>query len=132
VNALRVPLRWSDVDALGHVGHGAVLGCLEEGRDAFLGRCGIDRREYVIGRCSVTYHREILLAHRHVDADCAVARLGRSSLTTQERLLDEAGEVLVEATFGLVLWDPDRHAARPISPGERTALAGAPAAEAAR
>ena len=37
---------------------------------------------------------------------CAVRELGRSSLTTSERILDDTGQVVVEAEFGLVLWDP--------------------------
>ena len=37
---------------------------------------------------------------------CAVRELGRSSVTTSERILDRTGQVVVEAEFGLVLWDP--------------------------
>jgi acyl-CoA thioester hydrolase len=118
----RVQMRWVDIDGLGHVGHGAALTYLEEGRDAFLAQCGISRRDYVVGRCEVTYHREIRPEHEHVEASCEVSRVGRSSLTTRERLLDDDGDVLVEAAFGLVLWDPERRAARPITDREREAL----------
>jgi acyl-CoA thioester hydrolase len=118
----RVQLRWQDVDGLGHVGHGTVLAYLEEGRDAFLARCGIGRRDYVVGRCEVVYRHEILLDRREVGAGCAVERVGRSSLTTRERLLGDGGEVLVEAAFDLVLWDPDRRAPRPLTTHERSAL----------
>ena len=36
-------------------------------------------------------------------------------MTTRERILDDEGEVAVEAEFGLVLWDPERRASRPIT-----------------
>jgi acyl-CoA thioester hydrolase len=121
----RVPLRWQDVDGLGHVGHTAVLGLLEEGRDAFLEARGVDRRDYVVGRCEIVYRREILLEQGHVGVSCAVVELGRTSLTTSEQLLDPAGEVLVEGAFGLVLWDRERRAPRPITQRERAALAPA-------
>jgi acyl-CoA thioesterase FadM len=48
--------------------------------------------------------------------------LGRSSLVTTERILDDAGEVIVEAEFGLVLWDPEQRGSRPISDEERASL----------
>jgi acyl-CoA thioester hydrolase len=121
----RVQLRWQDVDGLGHVGHGAVLAYLEEGRDAFLGRCGIGRRDYVVGRCEVVYRREILLERREVGAGCTVGRVGRSSLSTREQLVGDGGEVLVEAAFDLVLWDPEARAPRAVTADERSALEAA-------
>jgi acyl-CoA thioester hydrolase len=126
----RVPVRWQDIDGLGHVHHAAVLFLLEEGRDVFLASCGIRRDGYVIGRAEINYVREIRLEQGQVGTRCEVTRLGRSSLTTREQLLDDDGEAFVEATFGLVLWDPQRRASRPITPDERTALA--PTEEATR
>jgi acyl-CoA thioesterase FadM len=115
-------MRWQDIDALGHVNHNVVLTYLEEGRDAFLGRRGIGRDNYVVGRCSVTYLAEIEPGQEAVIVECGVSELGRSSLTTSERIVDERGEPLVEAEFGLVLWDPERRGSRPISDTERTLL----------
>ncbi len=48
--------------------------------------------------------------------------LGRSSLTTHERIVDEGGKVVVEAEFGLVLWDRDQRGSRPITEAERASL----------
>jgi acyl-CoA thioesterase FadM len=53
---------------------------------------------------------------------CDVRELGRSSLVTSERLLDDSGDVVVEAEFGLVLWDPEQRGSRPISDEERASL----------
>ena len=55
----RVQMRWRDLDGLGHVNHTVVLTYLEEGRDALLDEHGIRRDEYVVGRCSVSFRREI-------------------------------------------------------------------------
>jgi acyl-CoA thioester hydrolase len=117
-----VQMRWRDLDGLGHVSHNVALIYLEEGRDAFLGTCGIGRRDYVVGRCSVTFLGEIVPELRTVTAECSIAAVGGSSLTTSERLLGESGDVLVEAEFGLVLWDAERHASRPVTDAERAAL----------
>jgi acyl-CoA thioesterase FadM len=103
-----------------------VFSYLEEGRDAWLERHGIRREEYVVGRCSVSFNREIDPVQRAVTVECGLRELGRSSVTTSERILAESGEVVVEAEFGLVLWDPEQRGARPISAAERASLEAAP------
>jgi acyl-CoA thioester hydrolase len=118
----RVQMRWQDLDGLGHVNHTVVLTYLEEGRDAWLAKLGISRAEYVVGRCSVSFQREIDPSHDTVTVECALRDLGRSSILTDERILDPAGEIAVEAQFDLVLWDPERRGSRPITDEERAAL----------
>lgn len=120
----RVQMRWRDLDALGHVNHPVVLTYLEEGRDAFLKAHGIGREEYVVGRCSVTFEGELNLSLESVTVECVVRELGRTSLTTAERIVDDEGDVKVEGEFGLVLWDPETRAPRPITDSERTSLSG--------
>jgi acyl-CoA thioester hydrolase len=118
----RVQMRWRDLDGLGHVNHTVVLTYLEEGRDAWLAGHGIKREEYVVGRCNVNFRREIDPDWKTVTVQCDVRELGRSSLVTTERILDDAGEVVVEGEFGLVLWDPQQRGSRPISDEERASL----------
>jgi acyl-CoA thioester hydrolase len=121
--AHRVQMRWQDLDALGHVNHNVVLTYLEEGRDAFLAQRGIARDNYVVAGCSVNYLAEIDPGQDEVTVECGVGRLGRSSITTSERIVGGDEEVLVEAEFALVLWDPERRSSRPITDDERSALA---------
>jgi acyl-CoA thioester hydrolase len=118
----RVQMRWRDLDGLGHVNHTVALTYLEEGRDAWLAEHGIPREEYVVGRCTVNFRREIDPGQQAVTVECGLRRLGRSSVTTSERILDDAGQVVVEAEFGLVLWDPKQRGSRPISDEERASL----------
>jgi acyl-CoA thioester hydrolase len=118
----RVQVRWRDLDALGHVNHAAVLTYLEEGRDAMLAEHGISRHEYVVGHCSVSFHREIDAEVEAVTVQCGVLELGRSSLTTSERIVDAKGDAVVEAEFRLVLWDAQQRGSRPISDRERASL----------
>ena len=118
----RVQVRWRDLDALGHVNHTVVLTYLEEGRDAWLERHGIRRDEYVVGRCAVNFRREIDSDFKTVTVHCGVRVLGRSSLTTSERIVDDAGQVVVDAEFGLVLWDPEQRGSRPLTDEERASL----------
>ena len=119
-----VQLRWQDLDALGHVSHVVALTFLEEGRDAFLRGHGISRDEYVVGRCSVNYNDEIDPGEDFVTVECAVRELGTKSVTTDERIVGGDGRVVVEASFGLVLWNPAARTPRPITDAERASLAG--------
>ena len=118
----RVQVRWRDLDGLGHVNHAAVLTYLEEGRDAWLEQKGIARDEYVVGRCAVNFNHEIDPSAKTVTVRCAVRKLGRSSVTTSEQIVDDGGRVMVDAEFGLVLWNPDERGSRPISDSERASL----------
>ena len=119
----RVQMRWRDLDGLGHVNHTVVLTYLEEGRDAFLKSHGISRDEYVVGRCSVRFLSEVDAGQGEVTVQCSIQELGRSSITTSERIVDESGSAAVEAEFGIVLWDPKRRGSRPITDEERASLA---------
>jgi acyl-CoA thioester hydrolase len=125
----RVQMRWRDLDGLGHVNHTVVLTYLEEGRDAFLKARGISRDEYVVGRCSVNFQSEIDPGFEAVTVECAVSEVGRSSITTREQILDHAGQVVVDAEFGLVLWDPRARTSRPLTEAERASLDGAGAVD---
>ena len=118
----RVAVRWQDMDGLGHVNHVAFLTYFEEGRDAWLRSLGIARDGYVVARCTVDYRSEIGPEVATVTVRCAAASLGRSSLTTSEQLLDESGELLAEAEFAVVLWDPAARRSRPITDDERRSL----------
>lgn len=122
MNEHRVQVRWRDMDGLGHVGHSVALVYLEEGRDAFLATHGISRRDYVVGRCEVTFRREVDAGLGEVVAACEAAKVGRSSLVTREEIRGVAGEVLIEAEFGLVLWDAVRRESRPLTDAERASL----------
>ena len=117
-----VQMRWRDLDGLGHVNHVVVLTYLEEGRDAFLAEHGIHRDEYVVGRCSVQFNGEIDPEFEAVTVQCELRELGTKRISTRERVLDHAGNAVVEASFDLVLWDPAARASRSISDTERAAL----------
>jgi acyl-CoA thioesterase FadM len=118
----RVPVRWQDIDGNGHVSHVAFLTYLEEGRDACLAGHGIGRDEYLVGRCTMTWRREITPDMAEVVVRCEVASVGRTSIATRELLLSDAGDVLAEAEFGVVVWDPATRRPRPLSESERASL----------
>ncbi len=120
----RVQTRWRDVDGLGHVNHAAAFDYFEEGRDAFLRSRGMGPADYVVGRCSVTWLREIKPETASVTVECVIREIGRTSFQTSERILTEDGEPAIEAIFGLVMWDSATSSPRPITDEERSMMTG--------
>lgn len=118
----RVPVRWVDVDGLGHVNHALFLTYLEAGRDVWLESHGIPREEYVVGSINVVYRREIGADVAEVETSCIGARVGRSSLGTRERVLDLEDGVYAEAEVGLVLWSPEIRRSRTLTDAERASV----------
>ena len=123
-DTFRIATRWQDLDGNGHVNHAVVFTYLEEARDTYLRRHGIDRDEYLVGRCSVEFKGEIVPGEEAVTVEVGISELGTKSLRTAERILDPAGAIVVEGEFGLVLWDPAARVTRPITDAERASLTG--------
>ncbi len=117
-----VGMRWRDIDGLGHVNNAVVLTYLEEGRDRFLESLGMNRSQYVVGRCSVNFDRELTLASGPVSFDIEVTRVGNKSFDTKEVLRDANGKTAVEAEFALVMWDGGIPGSRPLTEDVRTAF----------
>jgi acyl-CoA thioester hydrolase len=115
-------MRWRDVDGLGHVNNAVVLTYLEEGRDRFLESIGVNRSQYVVGRCSIEFNRELTLDSGPISFSGVVTRVGNKSFETRETLRDASGESAIEADFSLVMWDEKTGASRPLSEAERAAF----------
>jgi acyl-CoA thioester hydrolase len=122
VHEKRVEIRWSDVDAFGHVNNAVYATYLEECRDEWL-EGALDRGEsawdFVIARLAIDFRRELRLEDDAVLVRCRLERIGTSSLTTREEI--RAGdEVAAEAEAVLVA--RDGQGSRPLSDGERAAI----------
>ncbi len=123
MSEFQIDMRWRDVDGLGHVNNAVVLTYFEEGRDRFLESLGMNRSQYVVGHCAVSFNRELTLASGPISFGIEVTRIGNKSFTTREVLSDAAGEAAVEADFSLVMWDREAGSSRRLSDEERSAFA---------
>jgi acyl-CoA thioester hydrolase len=119
----RVPVRWRDTDALGHVNHAVFLTYLEEGRDTFYAEITGGDPIYVVVRLEIDMKAEVRHADRQVTVQLDVERVGTTSLTTRERIHSAAGDVIAAARVITVRWDADRHAPIPFTASERDRLA---------
>jgi acyl-CoA thioester hydrolase len=121
----RVPVRWRDTDAFGHVNNAVFLSYLEEGRDAFYAQTFDTDPHYVVVRLEVDFRAEVRHQDRQVTVRIQAERMGTTSLITREAILTPAAEVAAEARVITVRWDPDQHRPVPFSEGERAMLAAA-------
>ena len=121
----RVPVRWRDTDAQGHVNHAVFLTYLEEGRDAFYAQAIGAEPSYVVVRIEVDLRAEVRHPDQQVTVRIQAERLGTTSLTTRETILTPSGEVAAEARVVSVRWDPGQHQPIPFSDVERTRLSAA-------
>ncbi len=119
-----VPLRWSDMDAFGHINHAIYLTFLEEGRDAAvhqaLGDVG-----YVVAHLAIDYRRELTRHDGPVTVSCWFTTLGNSSAGTRETIRNAAGDLITESEAVIVRFDPAERQSRPWSVDERAALIAA-------
>jgi acyl-CoA thioester hydrolase len=122
-----VDVRWRDTDALGHVNHAVFLTYLEEGRDAFYAQVLGSEPHYVVVRIEVDLRAEVFRDDRHLTVQVAVERLGTTSLTTRETIINAAGEVAADARVVTVRWDPVDRKPISFSESERARLAAATA-----
>ena len=108
MHELRIPTRWTDFDALGHLTHAAYPVFLDEARDAFLTAAVGPFADWpnVIAHLSLDYRREIRHPAADVTVRTRVAEVGRTSVTFEQEVLAPDGAV------------PHRHG-RWSSPGTR-------------
>jgi len=126
VHRKRIPIRWRDMDAYGHVNNAVFLNYLEEARDEMVRRL-FEKRDgefdYVVARVAIDFRRPLRQEDREVVASCRVERVGRSSIRTREILATRSGGVAAEAEAVLVSHDRASGTSRPLTPGEKAILA---------
>jgi acyl-CoA thioester hydrolase len=124
VHELRIPTRWTDFDALGHLTHAAYPVLLDEARDAFLTAVVGPFGEWpnVIAHLSIAFRHEVRHPAPEVMVRTQVEQVGTSSITFAQEVLGPDGETAVEARAVVVHWDPETRAARPIAVADRAKL----------
>ncbi len=116
-----IPIRFSDIDAMGHVNNALTLTLLEQGRMAFyaevVGVRRIEEIDFVIAESSCRYKAPILL-HDTVRLRLHVTDVSRSAFRFRYLLFDpDDGRVFTEAETVQVAYDYAAGRPRPVSPG---------------
>ncbi|RSS64188.1 thioesterase family protein [Streptomyces sp. WAC06614] len=126
----RCPLRWSDMDAFGHVNNVVFLRYLEEARIDFMFRLapGNGSTSFqggsVVARHEIDYKRPLVHRHEPVVIESWVTKIGAASLTISYEIKDAEGPgtVYVQASTVVVPFDLETQRPRRITEEERTFL----------
>ncbi|OIK23456.1 acyl-CoA thioesterase [Streptomyces malaysiense] len=116
------PLRWSDMDAYGHVNNAVFIRYLEEARINFLFRPDKEFQQgSVVARHEIDYKRQLVHRHHPVDIELWVTEIRAASFTITYEVKD-ADVVYVRAATVVVPFDFEAQRPRRITPEEREFL----------
>ncbi|ARZ70061.1 acyl-CoA thioesterase [Streptomyces sp. HU2014] len=122
------PLRWSDMDAFGHVNNAVFIRYLEEARIDFMFRLapGEGSTSFqggsVVARHEIDYLRPLVHRHAPVTVETWVTKVGAASLTVAYEVKDEE-QIYVRASTVVVPYDFEAGRPRRITAEERMFLA---------
>lgn len=121
----QMPVRWGDMDAMGHVNNTVYFRYFEEARVALLERMGLPfgaERGWVLAHASCDFLRPLLYP-AHIIVTLKLLRVGRSSMEHEVwiTLAEDAGSVLARGRNVIVYVDQEtgRSAALPADASER-------------
>ncbi|MFB7503212.1 acyl-CoA thioesterase [Streptomyces broussonetiae] len=118
----RCPLRWSDMDAYGHVNNAVFLRYLEEARIDFMsGRPAESRQGSVVARHEIDYRRQLVHRPTPVDIELWVTQIKAVSFTVSYEVKDEEA-VYARASTVVVPFDFEAQRPRRITDEERAFL----------
>ncbi|GGR65895.1 thioesterase [Streptomyces humidus] len=119
----RCPLRWSDMDAYGHVNNAVFIRYLEEARIDFLFRPEKDFRQgSVVARHEIDYKRQLVHRHTPVDIELWITEIRAASFTITSEVKD-GDHVYVRASTVVVPFDFEAERPRRLTAEEREFLA---------
>ncbi|GGU74723.1 thioesterase [Streptomyces filipinensis] len=118
----RCPLRWSDMDAYGHVNNAIFLRYLEEARIDFLSLRGKESKQgSVVARHEIDYKRQLVHRPTPVDIELWVTDIKAASFTVTYEVKD-AEAVYVRAATVVVPFDFETQRPRRLTAQEREFL----------
>jgi acyl-CoA thioester hydrolase len=121
--SVHVPLRWRDVDVLGHMYHGRYHELLDEARAAvFTAMTGPLGFPFVLARVELDHRREVRRADGALDVHSLVRSIGTSSVHIDHEFVLPGGEVAARGLSVMVAWDRERRTKRRVTPDERRLL----------
>ncbi|MEF3113113.1 thioesterase family protein [Streptomyces chrestomyceticus] len=121
------PLRWSDMDAFGHVNNAVFIRYLEEARIDFMWRLapGEGSTSFsggsVVARHEIDYVRPLVHRHAPVTVESWVTKIGAASMTIAYEIKDE-DTVYVRASTVVVPYDFGAERPRRITAEEKSFL----------
>jgi acyl-CoA thioester hydrolase len=116
----RIPIRYRDTDALGHVNNAVYLTYLEELLLDWLGPVLGD--DFVTARVELDFRSELRYGDGEVTGRASLEAVGTSSLTAAVSIERPDGQVSLEGRVIVVAWNPLERRSRPITEDEKVEI----------
>src|SRR5215210_3523252 len=100
----RIGIRWRDLDMLGHMNQAVYHELLEDGRGALFGSLGDHSFPFVLVHVDLDYESEVRKDHGYVEVVSRVEKIGRTSVTIEQRIELPDGTVAAFGGSVLVAW----------------------------
>ncbi len=114
----KIPVRWGDLDALGHVNNVALVQLLEEALVSLITELGWTGETHALGfyvvRHEIDYIAPIMYRIEPLTVEVWVDHIGTSSWTLSYDVLDHEGQPLAHARTVLVTIDLETSRPRPL------------------
>ena len=120
----RVPIRWRDLDILGHLNQSVYHELLEESRGQLFASLDGNAFPFVLVHVELDYRHEVRHHDGYVENETRVVDVGNRSVTVADTMFLPDGTVAAEGRSVLVAWDMDARTSRRLTDVERAALAG--------
>jgi acyl-CoA thioester hydrolase len=127
-HSVNVPLRWRDMDMLGHLNQSVYHELLEEGRAALITeivrRAGGNHSHgsYVLAHVDLDHHAEVRKEHGEVEIVVRLVHFGTSSIQLEHEVRLPDGSLAASGKTVLVAWDPVTRGKRALTDAELAAL----------
>lgn len=122
-HVVEVPLRWRDIDLLGHVYNGRYHEWLEEARaEVFAEIAGPMGYPFVIASVTVNFRHEVTRPDGPIRIVTQVASVGEKSAVLDHEMFRSDGKLVADAKSVMVACDRDAHVSRKVSDAERRML----------
>lgn len=121
-----LPVRWGDMDAMGHVNNAAIVTLLEEGRIRFLMSGGQWHdglaTTVILARHEIDYVRPLYYAESALASRLWITRIGNTSFVVAAEIDDAEGHIAVRAQTTLVCLAGDGSGPTPVPEAWRTSM----------
>jgi len=120
-----VPVRFRDLDPMGHAHHSLPLVYIEEARAAYwrdvVGRQGLGGVDYILAKATLQFMRRIEFGAT-LRVGLRVSKLGGSSFVMEYEIRDDRGDITTTAETVQVMYDYDASKSKPIPESVRAAI----------
>ena len=110
-----IELRWGDCDQLGHINNVYYLEYAQEARLRYFDQwrdAGIRVGPVVVRRVELDFERSLMYSARVVNVEVSITKVGNTSFTMRQRILDREG--VLYASMDVVIVVVDLEAGKPL------------------